>query len=206
MISDKIYIIHYDKLVERKEHIEKQITDFSNVEWIINKNPENLSKCELSLFSEGVSKGSKSLTMKHIEAFKRIVKDDIEIALIFEDDVILDKNFIEEYEKIKEQFMKSDFEICFIGSGCGLKIDRKKVHKDIEIYNSYHKTRCTDSYIIKKSLCKKLLEIYIEYPEYHENIDWIMNKWFTDYNIKTCWSGKSIVKQGSQHSVFKRSI
>ena len=206
MISNKIYIIHYDKLVNRKEHIEKQITDFSNVEWIINKNPENLSKEELSLFSEGVSEGSKSLTMKHIEAFKRIVKDDIKIALIFEDDVILDQNFIEEYEKIKEQFIESDFEICFIGSGCNLRIDSKKVHKDIEIYDSYHKTRCTDSYIIKKSLCKKLLDIFIEYPEYHENIDWIMNKWFTDYDIKTCWSGKSIVTQGSQNGSFKRSI
>jgi len=202
MISDKIYIIHYDKLVERKEHIEKQITDFSNVEWIINKNPDNLSKEELSLFSEGVSKGSKSLTMKHIEAFKRIVKDDIEIALIFEDDVILDQNFIEEYEKIKEEFMKSDFEICFIGSGCGLVV---KEYTGI-LSDSNHRSRCTDSYIIKKSLCKKLLDIYIEYPDYSVNIDWIMNKWFSDYKIKTCWSGKSIVTQGSQNGSFKRSI
>ena len=202
MISDKIYIIHYDKLVERKEHIEKQIKDFSNVEWILNKNPEDLNESELSLFSGNLSQGSKSLTMKHIETFKRIVKEDIEYALVFEDDVILNNNFIYDYEEIKEEFMKSDFEICFIGSGCGLKVTK---YTGI-LSDSKHQTRCTDSYIIKKSLCKKLLDIYIEYPHYSVNIDFIMNKWFSDYKIKTCWSFKSIVKQGSQNGSFKRSI
>ncbi len=207
MIEDKIYIIHYDKLVERKEHIENQIKDFSNVEWILNKNPEDLSDCELSLFRSNLSKGSKSLTMKHIEAFKRIVKNDIDYALIFEDDIILDPDFDVYFELIKEQFLISDFEICFIGNGCGLQIDKKEIGNEY-IYDSYYQSRCTDSYIIKKSLCKKFLDIYIEYDEYYMNIDHIMNKWFKDYDIKTCWSGKTIVEQGSQKplEIFKKSI
>jgi len=205
-MKDKIYIIHYDKLVERKEHIEQEISkhNFSFVEWVIDKNPDNLSTQELSLFSTGVSMGSKSLTMKHIETFKRIVKENLDYALVFEDDVLLNDNFVSEYEKIKEEFIKSDFEICFIGSGCNLKVEN--IIKNKQIYDSNHDTRCTDSYIIKKSLCKKLLDIYIEYPEYSVNIDFIMNEWFTDLKIKTCWAGKSIVRQGSQHSVFRRSI
>jgi GR25 family glycosyltransferase involved in LPS biosynthesis len=204
-MEDKIYIIHYDKLVERKEHIDKEILkhNFTNVEWILNKNQEDLTDSELSLFINTLSKGSKSLTMKHIETFTRIVKEDLDYALVFEDDVLLDNNFVNKYQLIKEQFLESDFEICFIGSGCGMKV--KKIRENIEIYDSKHQTRCTDSYIIKKSLCKKLLDIYYEYPAYSVNIDFIMNKWFKDYKIKTCWS-KSIVKQGSQHSVFKRSI
>jgi GR25 family glycosyltransferase involved in LPS biosynthesis len=175
-MEDKIYIIHYDKLVERKEHIDKEILkhNFTNVEWILNKNQEDLTDSELSLFINTLSKGSKSLTMKHIETFTRIVKEDLDYALVFEDDVLLDNNFVNKYQLIKEQFLESDFEICFIGSGCGMKV--KKIRENIEIYDSKHQTRCTDSYIIKKSLCKKLLDIYYEYPAYSVNIDFKVHK------------------------------
>tara|TARA_R110000737_G_scaffold317222_1_gene327781 strand:- start:884 stop:1498 length:615 start_codon:yes stop_codon:yes gene_type:complete len=204
MIEDKIYIIHYDKLIERKIHIEKEINDFTNVEWVLNKNPNDLSDSELSLFNDGLSDGSKSLTMKHIETFKRIVKGDNDYAVVFEDDIILNDNFNNYYQLIKEQFLLSDFEICFIGNGCGLEVG--KLIEGQYLYDSNGNSRCTDSFIIKKSLCKKLLDIYIEYDKYFVNIDFIMNKWFTDYNIKTSWSGPSIITQGSQNGSFKRSI
>ena len=119
MYPDKIYICHYDKLVDRRDKLEKSLSflkDKVNIEWITKFQPEEIKE-DYNLMLENFkqieepyiiehpygsyeSKYNKininnySLILKHKYIFEKSLKDNINIFLILEDDVNVD-NFDE---------------------------------------------------------------------------------------------------------------
>ena len=211
----KIFVLHYSKLVDRKTHILSQfkkqnITDYEFIEKYDN---EDLEDSDMLLFDKCMSKSMMSLMNKHFYAYK-LISEKYEHALIFEDDVILNDNFIDILNNYITQ-LPENFDMLFIGDGCNLHIEEDKL---IPYKNIYEKclyptswggdgaSRCSDSYIISKNCANKLCE-YINNLNCKINLpsDWWLNVAARNNNFKVYWAEPTIVTQGTQNGLFTSS-
>jgi GR25 family glycosyltransferase involved in LPS biosynthesis len=210
----KIFIIHYKKLIKRKQIILSQfekhnITDYEFIE--IDR--DELYNHDISMFQSDYDNCQIAISLSHFYAYKQI-SEKYYNGLIFEDDVILSDNFSDILNKYMTQ-LPENYDMLFIGDGCNLHIES---HKLIPNKNIYEKclyptgwggdgaTRCTDSYIITKTCASKLCE-YINNLEYKIKlpIDWWLNVAARDNNFKVYWSEPTIVSQGTQCGIFQSS-
>ena len=187
-----IYIIHYEKLTERK----KYLTDYFLNNNITNYEFRSLYKRE-SLTNEikenyfklnNLNAAQICITIEHIETYRKIVNeniDDNKWVLILEDDAI----FCDDFLKILDNHMEnipSDAEYLDLS-------DYFKINSNA-MWERTNATRTTISYLINKKTCEKLLNTIIPF----ENaIDHELNKQFQIHNLNVYWSSKSLVHHGS---------
>ena len=92
----KYYIVHYSKNTERRVEMEKQLESIgaTDVEWITeyDKEDEFISKIK-DKTGTPLRPAEISCSVKHYEAMRRMVKDNIDEAIILEDDVIFHPEF-----------------------------------------------------------------------------------------------------------------
>jgi GR25 family glycosyltransferase involved in LPS biosynthesis len=214
----KIFITHYTKLVERKKHILQQfenqkITDYYFIE---NLNAEELTNEQINIFdihnpvmgNQIYRKNLISLFLKHIYIYNLIIKNNEDYVLIFEDDIILDNNFMEKLNNYIEDLPK-DFDALFIGNGCNLHIPNNKIKDGKHIYEECS-TRCCDSYLISKKCAIKIIDFYnyfiINNIKIDKPIDHWLNLAFKKTNCNIYWSEPAIASQGSENNIFKSSL
>lgn len=201
----KIYVLHYKKLIERKEHIKNEFKKYNlNYEFYEKFDKEELNNEDLKIFNNNLRDSEKSLTLKHINIYKEISNSNFDYALIFEDDVFLENDFNNILNKYIT-LLPNDWDMLFIGNGCNLHVN--DIIKDKFIYkkdskNSY--TRCTDSYLISKKCATKITN-YIDnlhnlnkFPYIHSPIDFLLNDILKNINANVYWCEPTIVSQGSQ--------
>jgi GR25 family glycosyltransferase involved in LPS biosynthesis len=89
----KIFVIHYDKLTERKTHIINQFEEqkLDDYEIISNKGKDVLTIEEKSKFQD-LKDTEISLFLHHIECYKQIIENNYDYAIIFEDDIVFKNN------------------------------------------------------------------------------------------------------------------
>jgi GR25 family glycosyltransferase involved in LPS biosynthesis len=210
----KIFIIHYKKLIERKQIILSQFEKYNITDYeFIEIDRDELYNHDISMFQSNYDNCQIAISLSHFYAYKQI-SDKYYNGLIFEDDVILSDNFTDILNKYITQ-LPENYDMLFIGDGCNLHIEE---HKLIPNKNIYEKclyptewggdgaTRCTHSYIITKTCASKLckyintLEDKIKLP-----IDWWLNVAARDNNFKVYWSEPTIVRQGTQYGIFQSS-
>ena len=201
----KIFVLHYSKLVDRKKHILEQfkkqnITDY---EFIEKYDKDEITNDESNIFETSYKKTTMSLHLKHNYVYK-LIAENYENALIFEDDVILSDNFTYILNKYIAQLPKN-YDMLFIGDGCNMHIEKSELILNKNIYEKCL-SRCTDSYIISKKCANKLCE-YINNLNHKIKlpIDWWLNVAIRDNKFKVYWSEPTIVTQGSQNGLFKQS-
>ena len=122
----KIYFINLDRRPDRYEHFLKQCSekfiDFSKVIRFkaIDGNSYNFNDIELSMFKNVDYKGKnyeKNIMgnqLSHINILKDMIQNEYEYIIIFQDDVILKKDFIKEINNIIDN-IPIDAEIVNIG-------------------------------------------------------------------------------------------
>jgi GR25 family glycosyltransferase involved in LPS biosynthesis len=201
----KIFVLHYSKLVDRKKQILKQFLEqnITNYEFIEKYDKDEITDNDSSIFDIHYKKSTMSLHLKHNYVYK-IISENYENALIFEDDVVLCDNFIETLSKYISQ-LPNNYDMLFIGDGCNLHIEKHKLIKNNNIYEKClyptswggdGASRCSDSYIISKKCAKNIceyinkLETKIQLP-----IDWWLNVASRDNNFKVYWAEPTIVTQ-----------
>lgn len=210
----KIYVLHYSKLVNRKNNILEQFNKqgILDYQFIEKYDKDEITDHESSLFNINYKKSTMSLHLKHNYVYNMIALTDS--ALILEDDVILCDNFIDKLNNYITQ-LPEDFDMLFIGDGCNLHIEKNKLIPKQNIYKKClyptswggdGASRCCDSYIVSKKCAKKLCE-YINNlkDKIRLPIDWWLNVAARDNNLKVYWSEPTIVTQGSQNGTFKTS-
>jgi GR25 family glycosyltransferase involved in LPS biosynthesis len=145
----KIFVIHYKKLINRKNHILEQfkkhnINDYEFIE--IDR--EDLDKQDISMFKENYSKSQIAISLSHFYAYKEI-RDKYDHGLIFEDDVMIATDF---YKRMLFGLntVPSDWEIYLLGLIC-LKCDVKSD------YISVNRFWGTHGYLLKKESAAKLV-------------------------------------------------
>ena len=205
----KIFVIHYKKLINRKEHIlnifkQHNITDYEFIE--IDR--DEIFKENITMFQAGYSKSQIAIALSHFYAYQQI-NEKYENGLIFEDDVVLADNFIEIFNKYVSH-LPEDYDMLFIGNGCNLHIDSNEIVPNKFIYKkslySSGVTRCTDSYVVNKKCASKLCE-YINTLQYSINIpvDFWLNVAANDTGLNVYWAEPTIVTQGTQNGLFQTS-
>jgi GR25 family glycosyltransferase involved in LPS biosynthesis len=210
----KIFVIHYSKLVDRKKHILEEFKkhNITEYEFVEKYDSEQLEDSDKLLFDTSLRASMMSFLNKTFYTYK-MISENYENALIFEDDVILCENFTEILNQYMTQ-MPEDYDMLFIGDGAlGMHIEGDKIIPNKNIYEKcLHPTtwggdgasRCSDSYIISKKCANKLCE-YIKNLNYKINIpgDWWINLAARDNNFKVYWAEPTIVRQAND--IFQTS-
>jgi GR25 family glycosyltransferase involved in LPS biosynthesis len=210
----KIFVVHYDKLIERKQFMIEQIHRQNlNCEFISNHGKDILTTNDVKMF-KNISSAEISCALHHIECFKEIAEK-YDYALILEDDVILCDDFAEKLKTYLTQ-LPPNWDMLFIGDGCNLHIPDFRLIKNQYIYKKENfatswggngATRCLDSYMITKRCCHDILQrVYL--PNYIIDMpaDHWLNKVIQNYNFNIYWTEPTITRQGSELNIYKSSI
>jgi GR25 family glycosyltransferase involved in LPS biosynthesis len=218
---EKIYVAHYTPLIERKKFLSEQLSKHSMVVQWVEEEPkdnnlkskydfsnswdEKLSELKLKEKHEKriLKKSEISLAYKHIKIYEDIVKNNIKTALILEDDVVLDNEFIKKFN-LSFHMTPRDWDFIFIGSGCNLRVDQNKIKNGVVAYLKEHPaSKCTDSYVIKGLAAEKILNTILPFTF---AIDFELNYQMFKHDMKVYWWEPSIVSQGSQCGIFRSEI
>jgi GR25 family glycosyltransferase involved in LPS biosynthesis len=210
----KIFVIHYAKLVERKDHIIKQLEKHNLTDYeFIEIDRDELHNYDITKFERNYSNSQIAISLSHFEAYRKI-SNNYDNALILEDDVILHPNFRNILNIYLSQLPK-DYDMLFIGDGCKLHIPKNKLIPKKFIYEKCLNptkwggngaSRCADSYLMSKKCAIKICN-YINNLSYDIKlpIDWWLNVAARDNIFKVYWAEPTIVTQGTQSGLFKSS-
>lgn len=106
----KTYIIHVSHASDRKKHIDKQLKDkITDVHFVLEGDKEKLSDQIISkYFTGGMAciSGGTSCALKHILAYEDVKRHNIDYAVILEDDIFLDDQFMEAVENVLTEIKK----------------------------------------------------------------------------------------------------
>lgn len=219
----KIYVTHYTKLNYRKKILQHRFEQqkIKNVEWVENWDKEDISESVIAKYvdlnQESIRQRFKfegykcippkyseiSLTMKHVECWRRFLQEKDDTCLILEDDVILVDNFIEKLDD-RMKFVPSDYDAIFIGQGTDYRIPESEIVDGKYFYLKQHPAaKCTDSYIINRRSAEKLLNsVFPICGTPDREFCYLFDK----LNMNIYWMEPPMVDQGSQNGLFKSSI
>jgi GR25 family glycosyltransferase involved in LPS biosynthesis len=202
---DKIYVIHLEKLSERKNYIESLLKDIKiPVEFIVSNSESDKElidnyktfyyKYDKNKFDRILSDSEICVSIMHFKVYEDILNNNINTSLIIEDDAIFTDYF---FKYIKEISLRDDYDMCFISECCNL---HKNKNEDQILYDS-ETSRCTSGYIVKKNKLKEVVEsIPFNYP-----IDWHLNMIRSYLDLKFKWSEPCLIKQGSEF-IYKSNL
>lgn len=89
----KYFVIHHPALVERREHLEKQLSERGiNAEWVTTCSQEEAQRIK-DFTGSPLSVKFISMSMKHYAVFNKMIDEDIPHAIVFEDDTIFTEYF-----------------------------------------------------------------------------------------------------------------
>ena len=199
---DKVYVTHWNKLVDRKKLLSDQFISqgIDNVSWVENFDKDNWDINEVKsqfpfIFEKNVQgrylrHSEISLALKHCWIMMDGIENNYDSILIFEDDVILAKSFVESFNKFKNQ-LPENWDICFVGSCSNLHC------RTVEGLNVYrvNQSRCCHAYMLSKSGLEKMkphLNII------NEAIDWYFNYKFREMNLNVFWFEPSLAEQSTK--------
>lgn len=195
-LIDKIYVVHYSPLKDRKEFMLKQfalfnITNYEFVEGISrHKIKDSIGYYYYSETKEKLTNAEIAITISHIDIYRDILKNNYKSCLIFEDDAVLCDKFDEHFKQYME-CIPSDYDMAFINSGGDLHY--KSIISD-KIWYKTDITRTCCAYIITKRACEIVLDNIIPFTK---AIDFALTYVIRDKSLNVYWCEPTIVADGS---------
>ena len=204
----KIFVIHYDKLVDRKEYITRQLKNHHlEAEFISNHGKERLTEEEKNKFTK-ISDSEISIFLHHLECYKKIVENNHEYALILEDDAMLTDKFYSRLQKYIRD-MPKDWEVLYIGEG-NVSVPKNIINKYKGFVNIFRKPsdgfKFTDFYVIKNNACKQICQDFNNKHRINIAVDHYLHSIINSHNLKTFIGEPKLVLQGSINKKYKSSI
>lgn len=223
---EKIYVLHYTKLIERKNNLDAYFASQGiEVEYITEYDQEDLSE-EMILASYECNQQSYesrirpaygdryapfrelniaeiSCTFKHREAIKRIAQECDNYGLILEDDVMFCENFPVTFNTFLQNTPKS-WEAIFMGCCAGLHVPQHRLIQGINAYRMDHPaSRGGDSYMLTKDAARKISETMEKFVTIS---DWELAYQIYRHDIETYWWEPSVIKQGSETGLYRSTL
>jgi len=176
-IGIPIFIVNLKKDIEKKQYMERILKKYKlkyefvpaiygkDLDSKIVKKVYNKKKA-INLLGRELSLPEIGCALSHKNIYEKIVNEKIEKAIIFEDDIFLDKKFLEIYNNTFELFPK-DWEcilLCYYRNAfykknyCISFRNRKKISKNLKIIRFTALMHSTAGYIINQRGAKKLLK------------------------------------------------
>jgi GR25 family glycosyltransferase involved in LPS biosynthesis len=206
---DKVFIIHYTKLEERKINILNQLknNNIINYEFIDKYDREIVSNEMINTYcyldKTTLTIPECCVTIAHIETYKKIIENNYKFCLILEDDIILTDNFIDKLNKYLE-CIPNDIDLGFLVDGCGYHADNCGFYTgnitSSQIWYNIPISRTVSAYLITNTACAKILTTIIPF---HMPIDNQLNIEIKTHNLQSYWCEPTICTEGS--TFFYRS-
>jgi len=223
---DKVYVLHYTKLTDRKERLDEMFSIHGiDVEYITEFDQEDLTQemidksydrrkesydakihpayRERSTPHRILNMAEISCTFKHRLAIQKIAEECPSHGLIFEDDVILVPNFAYQFN----EFLKStpsDWEAIFMGCCANLRVPSHLQKPNQHAYLMNHPaSRGGDSYLLtNETACKikSTMDTFVTIS------DWELSYQLFRHDIKTYWWEPPLVVQGSETGLYKTTL
>ncbi|WP_139924234.1 glycosyltransferase family 25 protein [Hymenobacter sp. DG01] len=168
----KAFVINLPSAVERRINIEKQLIkyniDYEIIEAVNGKNLlDNDSRIDLDFVKENaywVSKGALACSLSHVSVYEKILNDNIDLGLIFEDDSNINADIIDIVSNINNNDLNKN-EIVLLYYAAWKKITLLK-NTEVKINNCYsifdsmdpRQLVSANAYIITNDACRTMLE------------------------------------------------
>ena len=206
---DKTYVCHYTKLVERKQYMLQHLLEagIEDVRWVEYYDKDSWCVEEIlreypKVFdfipneSRKMNYAEISLALKHCWIIKDIASNKHKSALVLEDDVLLCGNFIETFNKFKDELPR-DWDCCWVGSCCDLHAE---VTPNSHVYVG-RGSRCTHAFLVSYTGAEKILPLLstLDYPADH-----FYNKLIIQANLNNYWFEPSLASQ--RYDLFKTTV
>lgn len=170
-MSYKIYCTHHKPLVHRKEYLEQKKTEYNfDFEYVESHEPGTPEFTN----NYRINNAELSVTLKIFDIFKKVIEENIDYCFIFEDDIIIEFNLINYFEKIISE--SENIDIVFWGGTYDRVVSNPTPEK--LVYPGYHGSRAGHGIMYTKEACIKILENY-DYSfsrQYDLTIDSLINK------------------------------
>ncbi len=212
----KIYVIHYTKLTDRKEHMLSEIEqwDLSRIPIHFEERHDQEVMSDFDVYQtinhqkfkdntgRDIKNGEASLCIK----YKSILEDistlnDDEYVLVLEDDVIFKQDPLDYINKILSKCHSEsiDFDCIFMGEAA-LRVGD---NRDVFFLKDYPATNGLCTVLYKVSSAKKLLH-NLNIFKIENALDWHFNNAFRDLKFNVYWA-KAITEHGSVTAVHDDS-
>lgn len=202
---DKVYVLTVRTFSERISHISAELGKHNiPFEFIFDFDVSEITEQDLSIFSpSNMEMAHKSLVLKNIAVWKKMVAENIQRALILEDDAMLDSDFRVELKKIIESSNElSSGHLIFLG-GSDTKLPKGFLNHPSSLVPRRMTT--ADGFIIDNTLALRRLE-WLTHNKINLPADGLMCKIDTDIGALHFWPKKSIVRQASCTGKFQTTL
>lgn len=224
----KCYVIHYTKLVERRERVlgmlcgldldvkfiesfDKEEINGNNIGYFYSwDKAEYFYKLERVYNTKGgkhylLNLGEISCALKHLEAYRNIIEGEAEYGLVVEDDVVVDRD-IDLGQLVRG--LPVGWDVVFVGNGCGDEYVQRLIKNFDKVgeglYRAYHPaSNCTEAYLISKKAAKVL---YDNMFPFHLPLDFELSYQYFKFNLAIYWQVPYLFRQGSKGGEYNSSI
>jgi GR25 family glycosyltransferase involved in LPS biosynthesis len=219
MEIDKIFIIHYPPLVDRKKYMDSMISKFNiPYEYIckftqdsleifdskfIDTSDKNKDKKNSMLIGDKLNSGLtlnnlKACSLEHFMVISDFADSEYQNIIILQDDIIFDDNFpgFDAYVKA----LPVDYDILYMSNCCGTKLPQQT--EGILDRAPQYTSNAGGAYIISKKaakiISKNALPIY-------SNWDWELNCIQMQFKMNVYWVKDFLLYDGSEINMYKRA-
>lgn len=168
------YIINLKDNIDRRDAMEKQLENANlNYQFIeavkgSDLTDEQIKSKVLNYPDCLLTKGEIGCALSHINIYQKMVDENIEYALILEDDAIVPKNLEKTINEIIQQDIKHNKNVYLLSEVISY-IENKKLHSNI--YSAYHACGA-HGYLINLKAAKNLLSV-LNPIRYEADMWWI---------------------------------
>lgn len=194
------FVIHVSTATERRKAIEKELVDKDfDLNFVLDGDIASLTPTRLSAFFSSKIQEPTTFTscaFKHILVYQEMVRDNIPLALVLEDDIRFYSN-VKLLAKIIDEIKNRALSKCIISlEDSRLKYIPKSRRVSGTLLYKEQSGRMTGAYLIDYAAAKSILE-YIEVEKVSRPIDWFHNQCITNNVIDMYWAQPPIAVQGS---------
>lgn len=223
---EKIFILHYTKLVERKKRLDSMLSHLGiTAEYFLQHDQEDLTEDLISEYYKPNKEdydrkindlwGARaapyrelniaqiSCTIKHYNCIKKVAEETKEYGLVLEDDVIFVEDFVQKFNLFLEQ-TPSDWDAIFLGSCAGLRIPPHFLREGVVAYPvGAPSSRGGDSYLLRTGAAKKITSTMKPFITIS---DWELAIQLHQHDLKTYWWEPPLVVQGSENGLYNTTL
>jgi glycosyl transferase family 25 len=204
-----VYVIHAEHFVERKKHITQALSEQGIAfEFVEAFDPKDITEdVERNYFTPHVqmSMGAKSCALKHVHVMEMMRDRQQPLALVLEDDLILDKDFVPWVHAFLKE--ATDFSAGYsiqIGCANNMYVPGRQLKENHHLY-LMGEVRATEAYLVDAKASQRRLAWISEY-KISLPIDHLFNRCDGELGLPIYWSDPTLVEQGSMNGLFETTI
>jgi len=209
---DKVFVVHGKFGYELREQRVNQLFAKNNIEFeymtegdVSNFTPEILQKYFLPDFFNTISAGHISCTLNHLIILEKIIENNFQYTLIFEDDPYFLGNFKSQLKQVVEEMKNLPPGFIISLENSTLKTPKKREVKQNKVLYPANVGRCCGAYLIDLEGAKKCLA-EIKLNKCNAPIDWWHNQIISKNIIQMYWAHPAFVEQCSHNGITSSAI